>query len=157
MPEAGTFMKPTGSVAYTCAYMNKNIAIAVAVVVVLGIAYWMFMGPAAAPSMPGSQTTVTPGTTATTNSNKYAPAAEPAAFAARSALASKLGLSASSIAIIQVDDKVWENGCLGLPSGSEVCTEATVDGYQVSLQAQSKVYLYRTNKTGSAVRAEATN
>ncbi len=145
---------------YTYAYMNKNIAIVVAVIVVLGLVYWMFMGAGAAPAMPGTtQTpagTPAPGTPAVTNST-YAPAAEPAAFAARAALASKLGLSAPSIAIVQVDEKVWENGCLGLAKSGEVCTEATVDGYQVTLQSQSKVYTYRTNKAGTVVRAEATN
>ena len=148
--------------AYTYAYMNKNIAIAVAVVLVLGLGYWMFMGAGAAPGTPSStQTPATSGTpaagTPSTNKAVYSTAAEPAAFAARAVLAAKLGLSATGIAIVQVDEKVWEDGCLGRGNAGEVCTEATVDGYHVTLQAQSKVYTYRTNKTGTVVRAEPTN
>jgi hypothetical protein len=138
--------------------MNKNIAIAVAVVVVLALGYWMFMGADAAPGDQTSNTASSTGTQGTGATRPvYSAAAEPAAFAARAALAAKLGLGSPGIAIVQVDDKVWEDGCLGLPSGSEVCTEATVDGYHVTLQAQSKVYTYRTNKTGTVVRAEAAN
>ena len=138
--------------------MNKNIAIAIVVIVVLGLGYWMFMGADAAPgttqtptnNMPAAGTPA-PGTTS------YAPTAEPAAFAARAALASKLGVAASGIAIVQVDDKVWEDGCLGRGNAGEACTQASVEGYQVSLQAQGNVYLYRTNKTGTVIREEANN
>jgi len=138
--------------------MNKNIAIAIAVIVVLGLGYWMFMGNGAAPDTTPTPTTNTPANgTPAAGTPSYPPAAEAAAFAARAALAAKLGVAASGIAIVQVDEKVWEDGCLGRANAGEACTEATVEGYQVSLQAQNQVYLYRTNKTGSVVRAEASN
>lgn len=141
--------------------MNKNIAIVLGVLVILGLAYWMFTSNSAAPAGPrSSQTaTTTAGTPGATNTTKpvYSTAAEPAAFAARAALAAKLGLAATSIAIVQVDEKVWEDGCLGRGNAGESCTQATVDGYQVTLQAQNKVYTYRTNKAGTVVRAEASN
>ncbi|MBP7770394.1 MAG: hypothetical protein KA066_00605 [Candidatus Pacebacteria bacterium] len=136
--------------------MNKNIAIAIAVIVVLGLGYWMLMGNDAADTQTPATNTPANGAPAA-GTPSYAPAAEPAAFAARAALAAKLGLSAATIAIVQVDEKVWEDGCLGRGNTGEVCTEATVDGYHVTLQARNEVYTYRTNKTGTVVRAEATN
>lgn len=84
----------------------------------------------------------------------YNTPAEPAAVAARAALAAKLDVSAGSIDILSVKEDTWNNGCLGLAKPDEFCTEVLVDGFRVELIAQGKTYVYRTDKTGSNLRLE---
>jgi hypothetical protein len=79
---------------------------------------------------------------------------EPAAAAARSDLAAKLGVSAQSIVIMLVEEATWNNGCLGLARAGELCTMALVPGFKVEMLAQGKTYIYRTDKAGSNLRLE---
>lgn len=81
---------------------------------------------------------------------------EPAAAAARAHLAAKLGIPVSNIVILLVEEKTWNNGCLGLAGPDEFCTQALVDGFRVEMTAQGKTYVYRTDRTGANLRAEGT-
>lgn len=80
---------------------------------------------------------------------------EPAAASARKNLAAKLGIAEKSIVIMLIEDATWHDGCLGLGGPAESCLQATVPGFRVEMLANGKIYIYRTNKTGSVVRAEA--
>jgi hypothetical protein len=80
--------------------------------------------------------------------------AEPAAVAARAHLAAKLGISAGTITIMSVKPETWNDGCLGLGGPAESCMQMLVDGFRVELLASGKTYIYRTDKTGSNLRAE---
>lgn len=79
---------------------------------------------------------------------------EPAAAAARKDLAAKLFVDEKSIVIMQIDERTWSDGCLGLGAG-EMCSQALVDGFRVEMLAKGKTYFYRTNTTGTSVRAES--
>lgn len=79
---------------------------------------------------------------------------EPAAASARKALAVKLGVAEKSIVIMLIEDATWHDGCLGLGGPAESCLHATVPGFRVEMLANEKTYIYRTDKTGSSVRAE---
>ena len=144
---------------------NQTLAIVVVVaVLVVGGAYFAFAGPGVAPVATDTQTNAT--TTvqqapASTNSGENAQPGgihgmepEPAAAAARKALAAKLGISESSIVIMQVEQKTWNDGCLGLGGPAESCMQALVDGFKVEMQARGESYTYRTDKTGASLRAE---
>ncbi|HYF10146.1 MAG TPA: hypothetical protein VD967_00895 [Candidatus Paceibacterota bacterium] len=78
---------------------------------------------------------------------------EPAAAAARADLAARLGIDQKSIVIMKVEERTWSDGCLGL-GGDQICTQALVDGFRVEMEAGGKTYVYRTDRTGAAVRAE---
>jgi hypothetical protein len=80
--------------------------------------------------------------------------AEPAAEEARKDLATKLKVATSSIVIMQVEERTWSDGCLGLGGPAEACTMALVEGFRVELLAGGKSYFYRTNKNGTSLRAE---
>lgn len=77
-----------------------------------------------------------------------------AAQAARDALAQLLGVPADQITIQSAEPMEWSDGCLGLGGPVELCLQAITPGYRVTLQAGGKQYVYRTDETGQAVRAE---
>ena len=71
--------------------------------------------------------------------------------AAIAALAQDLNLPISQIKIISTQAVTWPNGCLGVVHVGVLCTQATVDGFQIVLQANGKQYEYHTNQDGSSV------
>jgi len=79
---------------------------------------------------------------------------EPAAAAARIDLAQKLGLATNSVVIMFIEEKMWSDGCLGLGGPAESCMAALTDGFRVEMEARGSTYVYRTDRTGTQVRAE---
>lgn len=77
-----------------------------------------------------------------------------AAQAARDALAQQLGVPSDQITIVSAEPVEWSDGCLGLGGPAESCLAAITPGYRVTLQAGGKQYVYRTDESGQAVRAE---
>jgi len=49
-------------------------------------------------------------------------------------------------------EKTWSNGCLDLAEPGEMCTEALVPGYEVTVKAEGKEFTYHTNADGSVMR-----
>lgn len=80
---------------------------------------------------------------------------EPAAAIARKDLAVKLSVDEKSIVIMQITPMEWNDGCLGLGKANESCLQALVPGFKVELLAKGKTYIYRTDKTGTSIRAES--
>ena len=78
----------------------------------------------------------------------------PAAQAAQMALAQQLQLALEAVEILAVEPVDWPDGCLGLAGPEELCTQAIVPGYLVTLRAQEQFYKFRTNLAGTAVRQE---
>lgn len=60
----------------------------------------------------------------------------------------------SQVIVLNAFEKTWPNGCLGLPQPDEECTEALVEGYQVSVSADGREQTYRTDHAGLIIRAE---
>jgi hypothetical protein len=76
-----------------------------------------------------------------------------AASSAQAALADRLGLSAEEVAIEQVVPALWPDSCLGLAAEGELCLQVITSGYLVTLRAGDRIYEYRTDLEGRAVRA----
>ncbi len=74
--------------------------------------------------------------------------------AAKKDLASRLSINISSINIKEARIKEWPDGCLGLASFGELCTQVIIPGYEVMLTAQNTEYRYRTDQTGSILKLE---
>lgn len=77
-----------------------------------------------------------------------------AALSAKTVLAARLGVSPADVEVSEVTPTEWPDGCLGLPKQGEFCTQALVPGYRVTLNAEGKTYVYRTNEFGTKVRLE---
>ena len=48
----------------------------------------------------------------------------------------------------------WPDACLGLLDKEAMCAEVITPGFRVTLEANGKTYVYRTNETGLVLRLE---
>ena len=61
----------------------------------------------------------------------------------------QLGLPTSQLRIVQTQKRTWQDGCLGLARSGEVCTQALVSGYRVTVAGGSCRLVYRTDASGT--------
>ncbi|MGB7445050.1 MAG: hypothetical protein WA919_28605 [Coleofasciculaceae cyanobacterium] len=69
----------------------------------------------------------------------------------------RLNLPTSGLHIVQAQRQTWSNACLDLANPGQVCVQAIVPGWRVTVEGKKKVLVYRTNDSGSLVRIEETN
>lgn len=69
----------------------------------------------------------------------------------------QLGVPSSRLRIIKAEQQTWPDSCLGLPRPVERCMGTPTPGWRVSVEAKQQVYVYRTDNSGSRVRAEGTD
>ena len=74
--------------------------------------------------------------------------------AAKTALATRLNIDSSKILILEAMETDWSDSCLGLGGYAESCPAVITPGYNVLMQAKGKEYRYRTNETGTIIKAE---
>jgi hypothetical protein len=74
--------------------------------------------------------------------------------AARKQLAQVLKIEENKVVIMTAYEKEWSDSCLGLGGAAESCAAVITPGYEVTMQAQGKTYVYRTNVAGTVVRKE---
>ncbi len=139
--------------------MNTNTLIAVAVVVAVlvigGGAYWVMTTKTAdTPTVTNQMPIVTSGENPQPGSSVHDLPVEPAAAVARKDLAAKLSVDEKSIVIMQITETTWNDGCLGLGGPAESCLQALVPGFKIEMLVKGESYIYRTDKTGAAIRAE---
>lgn len=48
----------------------------------------------------------------------------------------------------------WPNSCLGLAKSGEFCTQAMVDGWQITMRSSEQHFVYRTDANGNKVRLD---
>ena len=84
-----------------------------------------------------------------------APEGENAAMVVRQMLVQQLQANYNDVALAAVEPQEWPNGCLGLPAEGEMCAEAIVPGYWVTLTAGGQTYSYRTDAEANTIRLEA--
>ncbi len=73
---------------------------------------------------------------------------------ARTILATRLGISESKILILEAIETNWPDACLGITEKDNFCAQVITPGYNVLMQANGKEYRYRTNLSGSIIKAE---
>ncbi len=73
---------------------------------------------------------------------------------AKVALAKKLDVFTGNITVVRVEAKTWSNGCLELSSLGQVCTQALVPGYKITLTKGTTTYIAHTNRDGSVIGFE---
>ncbi len=74
--------------------------------------------------------------------------------AARKLLARTLKIEENKVVIMSAFEKEWSDSCLGLGGPAESCLMAITPGYEVTMQAQGKTYVYRTDTAGTIVRVD---
>lgn len=76
------------------------------------------------------------------------------ANAVRQDLASKVGIAPGKLKIINYSRETWSDGCLGLGTAAELCLQAQVEGWRVTLSDGRFSWVYRTDLEGLALRLE---
>ena len=71
--------------------------------------------------------------------------------AAIAALSQLLNLPPGQITVISAEAVEWPDGCLGVQTLGVMCTQATVPGYKIILEANGAQYEFHTNVDGSQV------
>jgi hypothetical protein len=66
----------------------------------------------------------------------------------------QLGLPVNQIRVVQAEQKTWPDACLGIYAPDILCAPATVEGWQVTVEASGKRLVYRTNASGSVVKVD---
>ncbi len=72
----------------------------------------------------------------------------------RQNLARRTKLKANQFEIKQATPQTWADGCLGLGTANELCTQALVSGWRVVMGYQQQTWTYRTDDTGRSLRLE---
>jgi S-layer homology domain len=80
---------------------------------------------------------------------------EPIQNAVLENLAQQTGLQTSDLRVVEVEQKTWSDGCLGLGSAGIACSQALVPGWQVTVASDRQRWIYRTNLSGSLVKLDA--
>ncbi|HAX80656.1 MAG TPA: hypothetical protein DCY88_33675 [Cyanobacteria bacterium UBA11372] len=70
-------------------------------------------------------------------------------------LAQQTGLQTSDLRVVEVEQKTWSDGCLGLGSPGIACSQALIPGWQVTVASDRTRWIYRTNLSGSLVKLDA--
>lgn len=74
--------------------------------------------------------------------------------AVRRDLAQHLNIRRAQVRIVSIDRQTWPDGCLGLAQPGQLCTQALVEGWRVTAQANNQTWIYRTDATGTTLRRE---
>lgn len=72
---------------------------------------------------------------------------------AKEQLALRLSIPKTTIVVMSAFEKEWTDGCLGLGGPAESCLMSITPGYEVTMEAEGKTYVYRTDESGLQVRA----
>ncbi|HEX6220182.1 MAG TPA: hypothetical protein VF115_03720 [Acidimicrobiia bacterium] len=64
------------------------------------------------------------------------------------ALAARLDVPVEDIEVIEVRDVQWPDGALGCPEAGKMYTQAVVDGTQMLLGAEGRIYDYHAGADG---------
>ncbi|UZQ55894.1 hypothetical protein OOK60_07470 [Trichothermofontia sichuanensis B231] len=79
---------------------------------------------------------------------------DPVKMAVLQDLSQKLGQSTQQFEVKRAEPHTWPDGCLGLATPDQFCTQALVPGWRVTIAAGPRLWVYRTNAMGSQLKQE---
>ena len=87
--------------------------------------------------------------------SETAPLPEAVSQAVKEEIARSYSLAVAKLQVNQSEAQTWYDGCLGLASSEEFCTQALVSGYRVIVTDGSQTWIYRTDNKGAIIRRES--
>lgn len=72
-------------------------------------------------------------------------------------LANRTGIAPGKLKITNYNQQTWPNGCLGISEPDQICTQALVPGWQITVTDGQKTWIYRTDNSGRNIRLENQN
>ena len=67
----------------------------------------------------------------------------------------KDAINSDSLEVQQTEANTWPDGCLGLAGPDEMCTQALVEGWRVTVSDGQTTWVYRTDQSGGNFRRES--
>jgi len=77
-----------------------------------------------------------------------------AANAVRQDLSRQVKIPTEKLKITDYTKKTWPDGCLGISRPNELCTQALVQGWCITLSDGRSSWVYRTDREGRVLRLE---
>jgi hypothetical protein len=74
------------------------------------------------------------------------------ANAVRQDVSRRAGIAIRNLKIADSRQQTWRNGCLELQKPEELCTQALVPGWRVTVTYRRQRWVYHTNQTGTVIR-----
>jgi hypothetical protein len=78
----------------------------------------------------------------------------PLANAVKKDVANRTGIAPGKLNITKYNQETWPNGCLGISEPDQMCTQALVPGWRITVTDGQKTWVYRTDNTGRNMRME---
>ncbi|MBW4430334.1 MAG: hypothetical protein KME28_00805 [Pelatocladus maniniholoensis HA4357-MV3] len=72
-------------------------------------------------------------------------------------LSQNQGIPSKNLDVVEYRAKTWRNGCLELVNPGELCTQALVPGWQVTVTNSKQNWVYHTNSNGKKLRLASGN
>ncbi|HHP7230126.1 MAG TPA: hypothetical protein ACFCUY_04625 [Xenococcaceae cyanobacterium] len=69
-------------------------------------------------------------------------------------LSKKTQIAPEDLSVTQATRELWSNGCLDLPEADEVCTQAIVPGWRVTVSGEERTWVYHADQQGTRLRVE---
>jgi hypothetical protein len=76
----------------------------------------------------------------------------PAVSAAQSALADELGIPPSEVQVLDYEDVLWPDGCLGIVVPNEACAQVETPGWRIELNAGGAIYVMHSDAIGQQIK-----
>ena len=92
----------------------------------------------------------------TTEDNQTDPVEVPEAVtqAVKADIVQNNDVDTEELEIAEAEKNLWSDGCLGLAAEGELCTQALVPGYRLSITDGENTWVYRTDEAGITYRIE---
>jgi hypothetical protein len=71
-----------------------------------------------------------------------------------SRLSKRTQLPLATLKLIEAEPKTWNDGCLGIATPEEICTQALVEGWRVVFSNANQRWIYGTHQQGQDMRLE---
>ncbi len=72
----------------------------------------------------------------------------------RKDLSKRTGIASNKLQVVASSRQTWPDGCLGLATSGQMCTQAIVSGWRITFANGSRRWIYRTDATGRVYRLE---
>lgn len=78
----------------------------------------------------------------------------PIANSVKKDVANRTGIAPGKLKITNYNQETWPNGCLGISEPNQMCTQALVPGWRITVTDGKTTWVYRTNNNGRNIRME---
>ncbi|OKH36399.1 hypothetical protein NIES2119_17305 [[Phormidium ambiguum] IAM M-71] len=76
------------------------------------------------------------------------------ANAVKKDLSKRTGIAPGKLKVVNSQQETWPNGCLGISEPDQICTQALVPGWRITVTDGQKNWVYRTDNSGRNIRLE---